>query len=94
MTFTLKGKLTDPTTNKPLSYHVVKIFDKDPFFDVFGDDPLGSVVTLDDETFRIEFRKEDFRKPPETWETNPNAPELYVKVFGPTTSIARFVLLS
>jgi choline dehydrogenase-like flavoprotein len=83
MTFTLKGKLTDPTTNKPLSYHTVKIFDKDPFFDVFGDDPLGSVVTLDDGTFRIEFRKEDFRKPPETWETNPNAPELYVKVFGP-----------
>ena len=83
MTFTLNGKLIDPTTNKPLSYHTIKIFDKDPFFDILGDDPLGTVVTLDDGTFRIEFRKEDFRKPLETWETSPNAPELYLKVFGP-----------
>ena len=83
MTFTLKGKLVDPTTNKPLSYHTIKVFDKDPFFDIFGDDPLGTVVTLDDGTFRIEFRKEDFRKPLETWDTSPNAPELYLKVFGP-----------
>jgi choline dehydrogenase-like flavoprotein len=83
MTFALKGKLIDPTTNKPLSYHTIKIFDKDPFFDILGDDPLGTVVTLDDGTFRIEFRKEDFRKPLETWETSPNAPELYLKVFGP-----------
>ena len=83
MTFTLKGRLTDPTTNNPLSYHTIKIFDKDPILDIFGDDPLGSVVTLDDGTFRIEFRKEDFRKPLETWETNPNAPELYIKVHGP-----------
>jgi hypothetical protein len=42
MTFTLKGKLIDPTTNKPLSYHTIKIFDKDPFFDIFGDDSLGT----------------------------------------------------
>src|ERR671910_3818227 len=83
MTFTLKGKLIDPTTNKPLTYHTIKIFDKDPIFDIFGDDPLGSVVTLDDGTFRIDFRKEDFRKPLENWETNPNAPELYLKVYGP-----------
>jgi len=83
MTFTLKGKLIDPNTNKPLSYHTIKVFDKDPFFDILGDDPLGTVVTLDDGTFRIEFRKEDFRKPLETWETSPNAPELYLKVFGP-----------
>jgi choline dehydrogenase-like flavoprotein len=83
MTFTLKGKLIDPTTNNPLSYHTIKIFDKDPFFDIFGDDPLGSVVTLDDGTFRIDFRKEDFRKPLETWETDPNAPDLYLKVFDP-----------
>jgi GMC oxidoreductase len=83
MTFTLKGKLVDPSTNKLLSYHTIKIFDKDPFFDIFGDDPLGTVVTLDDGTFRIDFKKEDFRKPLETWETNPNAPELYLKVFGP-----------
>ena len=27
--------------------------------------------------------REDFRKPLETWETSPNAPELYLKVFGP-----------
>ena len=55
MTFTLKGKLVDPTTspNKPFSYHTIKVFDKDPF----GDDPLGSVVTLDDGSFRIDFRK-------------------------------------
>jgi choline dehydrogenase-like flavoprotein len=83
MTFTLKGKLVDPTTNKPLSYHTIKVFDKDPFFDIFGDDPLGTVITLDDGTFRIEFRKEDFRKPLETWDTSPNAPELYLKIFGP-----------
>jgi choline dehydrogenase-like flavoprotein len=83
MTFTLKGKLIDPTTNNPLSYHTIKIFDKDPVFDIFGDDPLGSVVTLDDGTFRVEFRKEDFRKPLENWETNPNAPELYIKVYDP-----------
>jgi hypothetical protein len=30
---------------------------------ILGDDPLGTVVTFDDGTFRIEFRKEDFRKP-------------------------------
>jgi choline dehydrogenase-like flavoprotein len=89
MTFTLKGKLIDPTTNKPLSYHTIKVFDKDPFFDIFGDDPLGIVVTLDDGTFRIEFRKEDFRKPLEMWETNPNAPELYLKVFGPDGNFIR-----
>lgn len=89
MTFTLKGKLIDPTTNKPLSYHTIKVFDKDPFFDTLGDDPLGTVVTLDDGTFRIEFRKEDFRKPLETWETSPNAPELYLKVFGPEGNFIR-----
>ncbi|HEU4446521.1 MAG TPA: GMC oxidoreductase [Nitrososphaeraceae archaeon] len=89
MTFTLKGKLIDPTTNKPLSYHTIKIFDKDPFFDIFGDDPLGSVVTLDDGTFRIDFRKEDFRKPLESWETDPNAPELYLKVFGPDGNLIK-----
>jgi hypothetical protein len=54
MTFTLKGKLVDPIANEPLSYHTIKVFDKDPFFDIFGDDPLGSVVTLDDGTFRID----------------------------------------
>ena len=89
MTFTLKGKLIDPTTNKPLSYHTIKIFDKDPIFDIFGDDPLGSVVTLDDGTFRIDFRKEDFRKSLENWETNPNAPELYLKVFGPDGNLIK-----
>src|SRR5215203_672059 len=89
MTFTLKGKLIDPTNNKPLSYHTIKIFDKDPIFDIFGDDPLGSVVTLDDGTFRIDFRKEDFRKPLENWETNPNAPELYLKVFGPDGNLIK-----
>jgi choline dehydrogenase-like flavoprotein len=87
MAFTLKGKLIDPNTNKPLSYHTIKVFDKDPIFDIFGDDPLGTVVTLDDGTFRIDFRKEDFRKPLETWETNPNAPELYLKVFGPNGNL-------
>jgi hypothetical protein len=59
MTFTLKGKLIDSSTNKPLSYHTIKIFDKDPIFDIFGDDLLGSVVTLDDGTFRIDFRKNE-----------------------------------
>jgi len=83
MTFTLKGKLIDPTTNKPISYHTIKIFDKDPLFDVFGDDPLGSAVTLDDGTFRIDFTKKDFKKPLEFWESVLNDPELYIKVIGP-----------
>ncbi|HEX6028394.1 MAG TPA: GMC family oxidoreductase [Nitrososphaeraceae archaeon] len=92
MTFTLKGKLfdpTDPNNIKPYSYHTIKVFDKDPFFDIFGDDPLGSVVTLDDGTFRIDFRKEDFRKPLETWETDPNAPELYFKVYDPDGNLIK-----
>jgi hypothetical protein len=66
MSFSLKGKLTDNSTPpRPLSAYTIKVFDKDPTFDVFGDDPVGSAVTLDDGTFRIDFRKEDFKKPGE-----------------------------
>ena len=84
MSFTLKGKLTDDRTPpKPLSVHTLKFFDKDPVFDVFGDDPIGSAVTLDDGTFRIDFRKEDFKKPQEFWESVMNEPDLYVKVYDP-----------
>jgi choline dehydrogenase-like flavoprotein len=85
MSFTLKGTLTDTgtTTNAPLSNYTVKIFDKDPPFDIFGDDPLGSAITLDDGTFRIDFSKSDFKKPDEFWESVLNEPDLYAKVFDP-----------
>jgi len=84
MSFTLKGTLTDTSTNHaPLSNYTIKIFDKDPPFDIFGDDPLGSAVTLDDGTFRIDFSKSDFKKPDEFWESVLNEPDLYAKVFDP-----------
>ena len=57
MSFTLKGKLTDGISQQ-FSNYIIKAFDKDPIFDIFGDDPLGSAVTLDDGTFRIDFTKE------------------------------------
>ena len=84
MSFTLKGRLTDGSPQpQPLSAHTLKFFDKDPVFDVFGDDPIGSTVTLDDGRFRIDFRKEDFRKPEEFWESVMNEPDLYIKVYDP-----------
>jgi GMC oxidoreductase len=80
MTYELKGKLST-SSGKPLSYYTIKAYDKDPPFDILGDDPLGSDVTLDDGTFKITFKKEDFRKPAEFWEF-PNAePNVYLKVF-------------
>ena len=82
MSFTLKGRLTDGSAApKPLPAHTLKFFDKDPVFDVFGDDPIGSAVTLDDGTFRIDFRKEDFKKPAEFWESVLNEPDLYIKIY-------------
>ena len=80
MSFLLKGILTD-TAGNALSYYTVKIFDKDPVIDLLGDDPLGSSVTLDDGTFRIDFTKDDFKRPGEFWESPGNEPELYLKVF-------------
>ena len=80
MSFLLKGKITDNSaTPKPISGFTVRAFDKDPWYDIFGDDPLGSAVTLDDGTFRIEFSKEAFKKPLEVWETN--EPQVYLKVY-------------
>src|SRR5262245_4505931 len=76
MSFLLKGKLTD-TVGNSLSYYTIKIFDKDPVFD----DPLGSSVTLDDGTFSATFRKEDFKKPGEFWESPNDDPDLYMKIF-------------
>lgn len=86
MTFTLKGTLTD-TGNNALSNHTIRIYDKDPQFDVFGDDPLGSAVTLDDGTFRIDFTKDDFKKPHEFWENVLNEPDLYIKIFDPSGNL-------
>jgi choline dehydrogenase-like flavoprotein len=84
MSFSLKGTLTDNSNPPvPLSTYTIKVFDKDPIFDVFGDDPIGSAVTLDDGTFRIDFRKEDFKKPGEFWESVLNEPDLYLRVFDP-----------
>ena len=79
MSYELKGKLTNNSSGTP--YYTIKTYDKDPPFDILGDDPIGEAVTLDDGTFKITFRKEDFRKPTEFWET-PNAePNVYMKVF-------------
>jgi choline dehydrogenase-like flavoprotein len=84
MSFTLKGTLTDAGTFPlPLSAYTIKIFDKDPSFDIFGDDPLGSSVSLDDGTFRIDFTKDDFKRPGEFWESVLNEPDLYAKIFDP-----------
>jgi choline dehydrogenase-like flavoprotein len=84
MSFSLKGRLTDNANPAlPLSAYTIKIFDKDPVFDIFGDDPIGSAVTLDDGTFRIDFRKEDFKKPEEFWESVLNEPDLYVRIYDP-----------
>ena len=80
MSFLLKGTLTD-TAGNALSYYKIKIFDKDPVIDLLGDDPLGSSVTLDDGTFRIDFTKDGFKRPGEFWESPGNEPELYLKVF-------------
>jgi hypothetical protein len=84
MSFSLKGRLTDNSTPpRALSAYTIKVFDKDPLFDAFGDDPIGSTITLDDGTFRIDFRKEDFKKPGEFWESVLNEPDLYLKVYDP-----------
>src|SRR5215216_6791515 len=83
MSFTLKGRLVNTTNSndQPLAYYTIKAFDKDPVFDIFGDDPLGSAVTLDDGSFSIYFTKESFKKPSEFWESVQNEPDLYLKVF-------------
>jgi choline dehydrogenase-like flavoprotein len=80
MSYELKGKLTNGG-GSPLSYYIIKAYDKDPPFDILGDDPIGEVVTLDDGTFKITFRKEDFRKPAEFWESPTAEPNIYMKVF-------------
>jgi hypothetical protein len=87
MSFSLKGKLVDATNNQPLSAYTIKGFDKDPLFDVFGDDPLGSSVTLDDGSFSIYFTKESFKKPGEFLESVLNEPDVYLKVFDPNGNI-------
>lgn len=79
MSFTLKGKLTDGVSQQ-FSNYIIKAFDKEPIFDIFGDEPLGSAVTLDDGTFKIDFTKESFKKPLEFWANN-NPPKIYLKVF-------------
>jgi hypothetical protein len=81
MSFELKGKLTDPGGN-PFPQYVVKAFDKDPIYDLLGDDALGSSVTLDDGTFTITFTKDDFKKFGEIWES-PNELQLYLKIIDP-----------
>jgi hypothetical protein len=83
----LTGKLTYTDTNQPLYGYTVKAFEKDPVFENFGDDPLGSSVTLDDGTFSIYFTKESFKKPGEFWESVLNEPDVYLKVFDPTGNL-------
>ena len=72
MSFTLKGKLTDDHS-QPYSNYTVKAFHKEPIFDIFGDEPVGSAVTLDDGTFRIDFTKSLI------WANN-DQPKIYLKV--------------
>lgn len=79
MSFTLKGQLADEDSQH-LSNYIIKAFDKEPIFDIRGDEPLGSAVTFDDGTFRIDFTKESFKKPLEFWANN-NQPKIYLKVF-------------
>jgi choline dehydrogenase-like flavoprotein len=79
MSFTLKGQLADGDSQH-LSNYIIKAFDKEPIFDILGDEPLGSAVTFDDGTFRIDFTKESFKKPLEFWANN-NQPKIYLKVF-------------
>lgn len=80
MSFELKGKLTDNIGNA-ISYYTIKAYDKDPFFDLFGDDPIGTTITLDDGTFKMIFTKDDFKRPLEFWESPTNEPEVYLKIF-------------
>jgi len=80
MSFELKGTLTDSAGNS-LSNYIIKAFDKDPPIDLFGDDPLGSAVTLDDGSFKITFSKEDFKRPGEFWESVMNDPQIYLKIY-------------
>jgi choline dehydrogenase-like flavoprotein len=83
MSFILKGKLVDVNNNnQPLSAYTIKAFDKEPIIDVFGDEPLGSSVTLDDGTFSIYFTKDSFKKPLEFWESG-KEPNIYLKVYDP-----------
>lgn len=72
--------------NKPLSSYTIKVFDKEPIFDIFGDDHLGDAVTNDDGSFRIDIPKENFKKPLEFWE-NDKKPKIYLKVFDPQGNI-------
>jgi choline dehydrogenase-like flavoprotein len=78
MSFVIKGHLTD-VNGVPVSGYTVRAYDKDPWYDIFGDDPLGSAVTIDDGSFRIEFTKEAFKKPLEIWETD--EPQVYLKIY-------------
>lgn len=78
MSFLIKGHLTDEN-GLPVSAYTVRAYDKDPWYDIFGDDPLGSAVTIDDGSFRIEFTKEAFKKPLEVWETD--EPQVYLKIY-------------
>jgi len=83
MSFILKGKLVDVNNNnQPLSAYTIKAFDKEPIIDIFGDQPLGSSVTLDDGTFNIHLTKDSFRKPLEFWESD-KEPNIYLKVYDP-----------
>jgi len=86
MSYELKGKLTN-SSGTPLAYYTIKAYDKDPPFDILGDDPIGEAVTLDDGTFKITFRNEDFRKPTEFWETPGAEPYVYIKVFDNTGAL-------
>lgn len=81
MSFELKGKLTD-TSGNALPQHTIKAFDKDPIYDLLGDETIDSTVTLDDGTFKMTFTKDDFKKFGEFWDSNME-PQLYLNIYDP-----------
>ena len=81
MSFLIKGKITNSTGG--LSAHTIRVFDKDPWPGSIDDDYIGSAVSLDDGTFRLQFPKEQFKKPLEFWDDETN-PDLYFKIEDPS----------
>src|SRR5215813_272036 len=73
MSFTLKGELTNGQGQRYSNY-TVKAFHKESIF-FLEDELVGSAVTLDDGTFRIDFTKESFIL------ANSDEPKIYLKVF-------------
>lgn len=77
MSYEIKGRLVDQILPPPngLSNYTIKIFDDDPI----NDDEIKKVVTLDDGSFRILFKRSDFKKSYEFWDSDD--PQIYFKIY-------------